>query len=282
MSSNPRSIQQALTGQVAIVTGGGRGIGRAIAQALAQQGAAVAVTARSGEQLTETVALITAAGGRAIAVTADVTDPPAVERVVTQTEQQLGPVDLLVNNAGVAGPIGPLWEIAPEEWWRAVGTHVYGMVLYAHAVLPGMVARHWGRIITVASATSSGTFPYASSYGCAKAAQVYLTETLAAETQAHNVYVFAIYPGLVRTAMTLEVQQSTAAQQWLPQHQARYAREESYVPPERAIQLVTFLATGQGDGLSGRYLSIADDVADLARRAEDLQRQNLYVLRLQR
>jgi NAD(P)-dependent dehydrogenase (short-subunit alcohol dehydrogenase family) len=282
MSSNPSNVQKALTGQVAIVTGSGRGIGRAIAQALAGLGAAVTVTARSGDQLADTVAVIAAAGGQALAVTADVTDQDAVAHVVAATEQQFGPVDLLVHNAGVAGPIGPLWDVVPEEWWRAVGTHVYGLVLYAHAVLPGIVARHRGRIITVASATSSGTFPYASSYGCAKAAQVCLTETLAAETQAHNVYVFAIYPGLVRTAMTQEVQQSTAAQQWLPQHQARYAMEESYVPPERATQLVTFLASGRGDGLSGRYLSIADDVADLARRAEEIQRQNRYVLRLQR
>jgi len=104
------------TGQVAIVTGGGRGIGRAIALALAGLGAAVTVTACSGEQLAETVALITAVGGRAIAVAADVTDPCAVKRVVAETEQALGQVDLLVNNAGAAGPIGPLWEIAPEEW----------------------------------------------------------------------------------------------------------------------------------------------------------------------
>src|SRR5215470_9466326 len=94
------------TGQVAIVTGGGRGIGRAIALALAGLGAAVTVTARSGEQLAETVALITAVGGRAIAVAADVTDPCAVKRVVAETEQALGQVDLLVNNAGAAGPIG--------------------------------------------------------------------------------------------------------------------------------------------------------------------------------
>jgi len=278
MSSNPRSIPQALTGQVAIVTGGGRGIGRAIAQALARQGAAVAVTARSGEQLAETVALITVAGGRAIAVPADVTAPPAVERVVIQTEQQLGPVDLLVNNAGAAGPLGPLWEIAPEEWWRAVGTHVYGMGLYAHAVLPGMVARHRGRIITVASAVSSGPFPSASSYGCAKAAQVYLTETLAAETQVHNIRVFAIHPGLVRSAMTEGVMQSAAGQRWFPQYQPRFAAGED-VPPERAAQLVVWLASGQGDGLSGRFLSVTDDVAELARWAEEIRRDERYVLR---
>src|SRR5262252_8560025 len=115
MSPNPHSIPNALTGQVAIVTGSGRGIGRAIAQALARQGAAVTVTARSGEQLADTVALITAAGGHAIAVTVDVTDPHAVKRVVTETAQRLGPVDLLVNNAGSASALGPLWEVDPED-----------------------------------------------------------------------------------------------------------------------------------------------------------------------
>jgi NAD(P)-dependent dehydrogenase (short-subunit alcohol dehydrogenase family) len=241
----------------------------------------VTVTARSGEQLADTVAGIAAAGGHALAVPAEVTDDDAVAHVVATTEQQFGPVDLLVNNAGTLGPIGPFWDVVPAEWWRAVGTHVYGMVQYSRAVLPGMVARRRGRIITVVN-RSTEPFPYASSYGCAKAAQVYLTETLAAETQAHNVFVFAIHPGLVRTAMTQELQQSGAAQQWLPQRQARYALDESYVPPERAAQLVTFLASGHGDGLSGRVLSVLDDVADLARRAEEIQRQGLYVLRLQR
>jgi NAD(P)-dependent dehydrogenase (short-subunit alcohol dehydrogenase family) len=272
-------MQKALTGQVAIVTGGGRGIGRAIAQALAGMGAAVTVTARSGEQLADTVALIAAAGGRAVALVADVTDQRAVERVVTETERQLGPIDLLINNAGVAGPLGPLWEVAPEAWWRSVEIHLYGTVLYARAVLPGMVQRQRGRIINVAS-VGARPLPYGSSYGCAKTAQVYLTETLAAETQEHNIRVFAIHPGLVRSDMTEEVMQSAAGQRWLPQYQQRFAAGAD-VPPERAAQLVTFLASGQGDGLSGRFLSVTDDVAELARRAEDIQRQNLYVMRLQ-
>jgi NAD(P)-dependent dehydrogenase (short-subunit alcohol dehydrogenase family) len=244
-------------------------------------GAAVTVTARSGEQLADTVTLITAAGGRAIALVADVTDQRAVEGVVAETEHQLGPVDLLVNNAGVAGPIGPLWEVAPEVWWRGVEIHLYGTVLYARAVLPGMVQRQRGRIINVASVFGARPLPYGSSYGCAKTAQVSLTETLAAETQAHNIRVFAIHPGLVHSGMTEEIMQSAAGQRWLPQYQPRFAAGEA-VPPERAAQLVTFLASGQGDGLSGRLLSVSDDVAELARRAEDIQRQNLYVLRLQR
>ena len=118
MNSNDTGQEIDLGGQVAIVTGGGRGIGRAMAQALAQAGAAVAEVARSEDQLTETVALIKGAGGRAIALPADVTDQQAVEHMVAETERQLGPVDLLVNNAGGGGQVGPFWEIEPDRWWR--------------------------------------------------------------------------------------------------------------------------------------------------------------------
>src|SRR5215218_105619 len=109
-----------LAGQVAIVTGGGRGIGRAIALALADAGAVVVVAARSDAQIRETVALIERDGGRALAVRTDVTDRCAVERLIAEAEQQAGPVDLLVNNAGVFGPIGPLWQTDPDAWWQAL------------------------------------------------------------------------------------------------------------------------------------------------------------------
>ena len=105
-----------LTEQVAIVTGGGRGIGRAIALALAEGGASVAVVARTEDQLAETVGLIEEGGGRAAAYPADVTDQAAVDQVVADVEQQVGPVDLLVSNAGHGGQIAPLWEVEPDEW----------------------------------------------------------------------------------------------------------------------------------------------------------------------
>ena len=149
-----------LGGQVAIVTGGGRGIGSAIAQKLTKAGAAVAVVARSEDQLAETVTLIEGAGGRAIALPVDVTDQQAVERAVAETEQQLGPVDLLVNNAGVPGPPGPLWESDSGEWWWCIEVNLRGPFLCSRAVLPGMVARGRGRIITTASGFGLGPLSY--------------------------------------------------------------------------------------------------------------------------
>jgi NAD(P)-dependent dehydrogenase (short-subunit alcohol dehydrogenase family) len=267
-----------LAGQVAIVTGGGRGIGSVVARALAGAGAAVTVTARSEDQLTETARLIAKTGGRVLPVVADVTDAHAVARMVDMTEQQLGPVDLLVNNAGVTGPIGPLWQVDLGEWWRGVEVHLRGTFLCARAVLAGMIRRRRGRIINMAGGGAGGPHPYLSSYGCAKAAVVRLTDTLAAETRTHNVAVFAIRPGWVRTAMSEELLQSEAGQRWVPQARAVFEHGQDF-SPERTAQLVTFLASGRADGLSGRCLYVGYDVSDLAHRAQRVQEEDLYVLR---
>jgi len=130
-------------GQVALVTGGGRGVGRAIAEDLAGAGAAVAVTARSADQLAEKVRRVEAAGGRAVATPGDVTDRAAVEGAVAMAERALGPIGLLVNNAGTAAALGPFWETDPDVWWRDAEVHVRGAVLCARAVLPGIAPPRW-------------------------------------------------------------------------------------------------------------------------------------------
>ena len=140
-----------LRGTVSVVTGGGRGIGRVLARALADAGAAVGLIARSGAELAETVRLVEACGGTAAAARADVTDQQAAADAIAALHRQLGPVNLLVNNAGVGGPVGDAWQVNPGDWWRTVEINLRGVFLCSRAVLPAMTARGTGRIVNITS-----------------------------------------------------------------------------------------------------------------------------------
>lgn len=259
-----------LSGQVALVTGGGRGIGRAIAFALADAGAAVAVIARSQTEVSETASAITGRGGRAIALTADVTDRIGVEASAAEAENLLGPINILVNNAGVAGSVLPLWETDPDEWWRTIEINLRGPMLFARAVLPSMIRRRSGTIVNVGSyagiraATGGGFGPYTTS----KAALVRFTDTLAASTEDHNVRVFTISPGLVHTAMTEAIDLF------------RSVPESEWSPPEAAASLVVRLAANPGTALNGKFIHVNDNLDDLLREAERIKVEGLYTLRL--
>jgi NAD(P)-dependent dehydrogenase (short-subunit alcohol dehydrogenase family) len=269
-----------LTGQVAIVTGGGRGIGRAIALALAKAGAKVAVAARSEDQLAETVALIEEVDGQGLAIPTDVTDQQAVEGMVTKTEQQLGPVTLLVNNAGIPGPGGPMWETDPKEWWQCIDVNLRGPYLCSRAVLPGMVERRQGRIVTVASGTGVGGFPYIDAYNISKCATIRLSELLAVETKEYDISVFAIHPGFVHTAMVDKGVDSGLDEKWFGSWFSRNLAAGHDISAQCAADLVCFLASGNADALSGCFLGVRDDVNMMVQRAEEIREQQLYTLRL--
>ena len=280
-------MSEALRGQVAIVTGGSRGIGLAIATALATEGVAVALVARSREAVEAAARNILATGAGAIPLAADVTDQGAVAWIVEETVRQLGPIDLLVNNAGAGSTaaVGPVWDVDPEVWWRDVATNLRGSFLCARAVLPGMLARHRGRILNVVSGLGIHTHPeskptpYASAYSSSKAATIVLTENLAAMTQDHGVRVFALRPGFVRTKLTEEGAQSTAGRQWLPEFQAMLDSDR-LVPPERAARWAVFLASGEADDLSGRVFNATHDSNTLGGRSTEIRREGKYLLRL--
>jgi NAD(P)-dependent dehydrogenase (short-subunit alcohol dehydrogenase family) len=267
-----------LDGQVAIITGGGRGIGRAIAQALAAAGTAVTVTARSPDQLQETVALIDGAGGRVLAVPADVTDEAAVAHLVAETERQLGPVDLLVNNAGIAGPLVPVWEADPAAWRRCLDINLVGAFLCARAVLPSMTARRRGRIINM-STNVSYPAPYYTAYMASKVALTRLSECLALETAEYGIRVFSIAPGGVHTAMADEAMASP----WNTKMEHQFGMDPATrwaTPAALSGQLCVSLASGQGDGLSGRHIDVRHDVAELAAQAEQITQEDRLALRV--
>jgi NAD(P)-dependent dehydrogenase (short-subunit alcohol dehydrogenase family) len=280
--SQPAADRESLSGTVAVVTGGGRGIGRAIALALARQGAAVAVTARSAAELDGTLADLHAIHDRAIAVRADVTDRAAVDGMVAETEARLGPINFLVNNAGSGSVIGPIWETDPDEWWREVEINLRGPLLCARSVLPGMIARHRGRIVNMASGVGLTAFPYTSAYACSKVALIRLTDSLQEATAQHGVMVFATSPGRVRTAMVEKMETSETARRWMPRVSPDHPDYASmpWAPPERIAELCVRLARGDGDRLAGRFIHVLYDFDDMRARAAQIVQEDLYQLRL--
>jgi 2-hydroxycyclohexanecarboxyl-CoA dehydrogenase len=181
--------------RVALVTGGGRGIGRAIALRLAADGLAVAVAARSRDQVDDTAR---AAPGRGLPLLLDVTDAASIAAAVERTVRELGPVDVLVNNAGIAES-APFAKTEPDFWDRHFDVNVRGPYLLTRAVLPGMLERRWGRVINVASLAGLFGSPYVTAYTASKHALVGFTRALATEVSGKGVTVNALCPGFTAT-----------------------------------------------------------------------------------
>jgi NAD(P)-dependent dehydrogenase (short-subunit alcohol dehydrogenase family) len=238
----------ALAGRVALVTGGGRGIGRATALALAERGADVAVT-RSVPELEETAALVRASGRRSLAVVGNVAQGTAVHKAVTVARDALGPIDILVNNAAVLQPVGPTIEVDPEAWGRLLEVNLIGVFRCIHAVLPAMLERGWGQIVNVSAGAATGTgLPRASAYSVSKAGLDMLTRHLAAELAGTGVGVNSVWPGGVRTRMLAAY---------------RGLRPDDYDPAEPA-RLIANLVIGQ---TTGEVVDIHGELGHRLRRA---------------
>ena len=269
-----------LTGQVALVTGGGRGLGRAFAQALSEAGAVVAVTARSEDQLAETVKLIEGAGGRALAFVGDASDPQEMEQAVTAVEDQLGPVDLLVNNAGSTGELKEDWLTDPDEWWRTLEINLRGPYMFIRRTLPGMIQRGRGRIINISSGAAIGDISLAGSYTVSKAALSQYSKILAGQLEGTGVTVFAYAPGFVRTAMLEWVASSPDVHISIRNSLNAVIEDGADTPLENCVNMFMVLASGKADALSGRHISVYDEGADLLGRVEEIKQNDLYTLRL--
>ena len=270
-----------LDGRVVAVTGAGRCIGRAIAIRTAEAGARVAVLSRSKDQLEATVEAISQRGGTAAAFPASVTETASIDRAFEQIARSFGAIDVLVNNAGTIGPFGPFGENDSDEWWMGIEVNLRGAARCTRAVLPAMIARRSGRIVNVASGGAETAMTYFSSYIVAKTALVRLTECIAVEIRPYGLSAFAIGPGTVRTAMAEQSLTSPEGRRWLPWFR-RIFDDGLDVPADVPAALVTRLASGRYDALSGRFLTIGDDLELLLQATAAIDREQLYALRVNR
>jgi NAD(P)-dependent dehydrogenase (short-subunit alcohol dehydrogenase family) len=273
VASETRQREQ-VSDQVVVVTGGAGVIGRAICEAFGRAGALVAVADLVDGPRDATVAAVREAGGRALGIHLDVTDRAMVDAMVATVERELGPIDLLINNAGHIGAIGPIWEVDPDEWWRAYEVNVRGAMLCSRAVLISMVARRRGRIVNLTSGSAVGASPAFSAYPSSKTALTRLTEHMAADAREFGVSVFAVTPGMVHSPLAREIVESA----WTPQY--REAFERRHVPPELVADRCVAIATGRADRLTGCYIQFADDLDELASRADEIEAKSLYTLRI--
>jgi NAD(P)-dependent dehydrogenase (short-subunit alcohol dehydrogenase family) len=245
----------------ALVTGAGRGIGRAIALKLAAAGAKVALVARSADEIERVAEDIRAAGGKALAVATDVADAHGVRSAVEAAVAAFGPVSVLVNNAGIPGPYGPVDVIDPATWWAAQAVNVLGPLLFMNAVIPAMRQRQGGRVINIVSNAGLQPVPHLSAYAVSKSTLTRLTETVDLELRSSSVRAFAVNPGNITTDMARATLASPEAQRWLAEGLAIIGSQtpaQSDADLERCCEVVLALAAGNHDELAGRYLDIRD------------------------
>jgi 3-oxoacyl-[acyl-carrier protein] reductase len=259
-----------LSGQVAVVTGGGRGIGRQIALSLVEAGARVAVVSRNRTELEATALLAGGDPAEVLVAPGDMTCEATMDHIVAEVGDHFGPVSLLVNNAAVFTPgEPPLWAADLDGWWRTFEVNVRGPVVCTRAVLPTMIAQGRGRVITVGS--DSGVLPSPlSSYSFSKNALVRFTESLAAALTAsgHPILAFTMAPGTVRTVLTESFAAKFPGMDW--------------TPVELSGRLAANLASGRYDALHGRYVTVFDDLDLLLSKIDDIDQHELYVQRMRR
>lgn len=237
-----------LEGKVALVTGAGRGIGRAVAKAFASEGASLVLASRSRGELEQTAAEVASRGAACLAHPCDVADPAQVRALVSAATQRFGRIDVLVNNACLLGPRLPVSEFPPQDWEAVIQANVNGLFYIIKEALPGMLARRRGSIINVTSGVGRKGKARWGAYAASKFALEGLTQVLAAESEGTGVRVNALNPGATRTAMRA----------------AAYPEEDprTVKPPEEVAETFVWLASDESRGIHGQTLDVADRKAE--------------------
>jgi 3-oxoacyl-[acyl-carrier protein] reductase len=270
-----------LKGKVAIVTGAGRGIGKAISISFAREGAKLVVVSRTFSEVLETAREIEMVGGEALPLRVDVSSKGEVEEMVERACERFKGIDVLVNNAGILGPVGALHENDVDEWIKTIHVNLIGAFLCCRAILPLMIQQRSGKIINLSGGGAAYPRPNFSAYACSKAAVVRLTETLAEEVKDYNIQVNAIAPGVVKTRLVEEIAAAREKAGERALSDARRVLEGSGVGFEPVTKLAVFLASDESNGLTGRLISaVWDDWRSLrGDRIKWVMEKGYYTLR---
>jgi NAD(P)-dependent dehydrogenase (short-subunit alcohol dehydrogenase family) len=273
-----------LDGRAAVVTGGSQGFGLAVARALVADGADVLICARDGELLAKAAQSLAAEADsrrRVLSVMADISRPEEAERVVRTAVDALGRLDVLVNNAGVYGPMGPVEDVDWGDWVRAIEINLMGTVLPCRAALPHMKRAGGGKIINLSGGGATAPLPRMSAYAASKAAVVRFTETLAEEVRADGIDVNAVAPGALNTRLLDEVLAAGPAKVGEQFHRkSLQQKDDGGAPLERGAALCAFLASAASDGLTGKLISaLWDPWETLPAHVVELASSDVYTLR---
>lgn len=274
-----------LSGRAAIITGANQGLGRAIAEAYVRAGASVLITARGEEllhQAAQELAPLAALPGQQVhAMRGDVADQASCAAVVRRAQELFGEVTVLVNNAGVYGPMGPIEGLDWDAWVQAIQINLIGTVQMCRSAIPPMRARGYGKIVNLSGGGATAPLPRISAYAASKAAVVRLTETFAEELRDARVDVNAIAPGALNTRLlddVLAAGPEKVGEQFY--RRSLKQRDEGGTPLEKGAALAVFLASAASDGISGRLISaVWDNWADLPAHRDELARSDIYTLR---
>ncbi|SDK31233.1 SDR family NAD(P)-dependent oxidoreductase [Streptomyces indicus] len=253
---------QTFQGTRALVTGAGRGFGYAIAERLLGEGAQVAVTGRDRARLAEAARRLRARGGTVLELPGDAKDPATMTATVARVAEEWGALDLLVDNAGVAGPGGPTWEIEAREWWSALEDNLLTTVASSCAAVESMLRTGGGRVVHISSEAGNGIWPFVSSYSVAKAGCIKFFENLAYELRGTRVEVYTLHPGILETGLTAQaLTYRDDPDPWRRRCAAWFARQihqGNTISLDDALDALTLLAAGRTDCPQGRFVTVAD------------------------
>jgi NAD(P)-dependent dehydrogenase (short-subunit alcohol dehydrogenase family) len=264
-----------LLGQVAWVTGGGRGIGRVIALNLAAVGADICVVGRNADDLRTLADAARATGVRACHFAGDVREYATADKAVSECRARLGAVTFLVNNAGINTGSGVGCTVDPDDWWRTIEVNLKGPFNFIRAVLPAMVSAGAGRIVSMGSYVANSPLPFNSAYATSKAALLRLTDSVAAEVVGDGIQVFAVSPGWVWSDMTRYAEAQMRAN--IPDFDG--VDPEFIFPPEAVAKLIRKIASGMADALSGRMIHVMNDLNTLIAQADEIIDKDRLALR---